>query len=176
MNATILGLTPDVDRGAVRLDRRVLGDRGIPRPADQDVLVGDINAAAFSVSVNVDADILGYDEALSVGRRALPAEVREGHDSLRESGKTLLFVSHDPNAVNRLCSTAILLERGRLLVHASPRDTMNIYSKLLADDAGGGGRGGHPAARGGKAADRRRSRRVRGELGDRRTRRAPHRR
>jgi hypothetical protein len=57
-------------------------------------------------------------------------------DRLRERGKTLLFVSHDGSAIKRLCSEALLLERGRLLLRASPNDTMNIYSKLIADERG----------------------------------------
>jgi hypothetical protein len=57
-------------------------------------------------------------------------------DRLRENGKTLLFVSHDGGSIKRLCSEAILLERGRLLVRAAPNDTMNIYSKLIADERG----------------------------------------
>jgi hypothetical protein len=57
-------------------------------------------------------------------------------DRLRENGKTLLFVSHDGGSIKRLCSEAILLERGRMLVRAAPNDTMNIYSKLIADERG----------------------------------------
>jgi lipopolysaccharide transport system ATP-binding protein len=91
---------------------------------------------AFSVAINVDADIIVVDEALAVGDARFQLKCAKAMDRLREIGKTLLFVSHDGGSVKRLCSEAILLERGRLLVRAAPNDTMNIYSKLIADERG----------------------------------------
>jgi hypothetical protein len=91
---------------------------------------------AFAVSVNVDADVIVIDEALSVGDARFQLKCAKAMDRLRESGKTLLFVSHDGGAVKRLCSEALLLERGRLLLRAAPNDTLNVYSKLIADERG----------------------------------------
>lgn len=112
---------------------------------------------AFAVSVNVDADVIVIDEALGVGDARFQLKCAKAMDRLRDSGRTLLFVSHDGGAVKRLCSEALLLERGRLLVRASPNDTLNIYSKLIADDRGAEAVAGDilalkEAARGGRPA------------------------
>ncbi len=136
MNATILGLT------AREIEERfdaIVAFSEIEEFLDQPIKTyssGMIVRLAFSVSVNVDADIIVIDEALSVGDARFQLKCAKAMDRLREDGKTLLFVSHDGGSVKRLCSEAILLERGRLLVRASPNDTMNIYSKLLSDERG----------------------------------------
>lgn len=136
MNASILGLS------AREIEERfdaIVAFSEIEEFLDQPIKTyssGMIVRLAFSVSVNVDADVIVIDEALSVGDARFQLKCAKAMDRLRESGKTLLFVSHDGNAIKRLCSEAILLERGRMLVRAAPNDTMNIYSKLLADERG----------------------------------------
>ncbi len=136
MNATILGLT------AREIEERfdaIVAFSEIEEFLDQPIKTyssGMIVRLAFSVSVNVDADIIVIDEALSVGDARFQLKCAKAMDRLRESGKTLLFVSHDGNSIKRLCSEAILLERGRMLLRASPNDTMNIYSKLISDERG----------------------------------------
>ncbi len=136
MNATILGLT------ARQIDERfdaIVAFSEIGEFLDRPIKTyssGMVVRLAFSVSVNVDADILVIDEALSVGDARFQLKCAKAMDRLRESGKTLLFVSHDGNAIKRLCTEAILLERGRQLVRASPNDTLNIYGKMLADERG----------------------------------------
>jgi ABC-type polysaccharide/polyol phosphate transport system ATPase subunit len=91
---------------------------------------------AFAVAVNVDADVIVIDEALAVGDARFQLKCAKAMDRLRDNGKTLLFVSHDGGAVKRLCSEAVLLEQGRMLLRASPNDTLNVYSKLIADERG----------------------------------------
>jgi ABC-type polysaccharide/polyol phosphate transport system ATPase subunit len=136
MNATILGL------GAREIEERfdaIVAFSEIAEFLDQPIKTyssGMIVRLAFSVAANVDADVIIIDEALSVGDARFQLKCAKAMDRLRDSGKTLLFVSHDGNAVKRLCSEAILLERGRMLVRAAPNDTLNIYSKLIADDTG----------------------------------------
>lgn len=70
---------------------------------------------AFSVATVVRPDVLIVDEALAVGDRffahACMARIREFIDQ----GTSLLFVSHDTNAVKSLCRQALLLEKGRVL-------------------------------------------------------------
>jgi ABC-type polysaccharide/polyol phosphate transport system ATPase subunit len=136
MNATILGLTQrEIEE---RFDA-IVAFSEIAEFLEQPIKTyssGMVVRLAFAVAVNVDADIVVIDEALSVGDARFQLKCSKAMDRLRESGKTLLFVSHDGGAIKRLCSEALLLERGRLLVRASPNDTMNIYSKLIADERG----------------------------------------
>jgi len=136
MNATILGLS------AKEIEERfddIVAFSEIPEFLDQPIKTyssGMTLRLAFAVAVNVDADIIVIDEALAVGDARFQLKCAKAMDRLRANGKTLLFVSHDGGSIKRLCSEAILLERGRLLVRAAPNDTMNIYSKLLADERG----------------------------------------
>lgn len=88
---------------------------------------------AFSVVTAVRPEILIIDEALSVG------DAYFGHKSMarirefRKQGTTLLFVSHDPGAVQSLCDRAVLLERGRLLMDGDPREVMDYYNALISE-------------------------------------------
>ena len=91
---------------------------------------------AFAVAINVDAEVLVVDEALAVGDARFQLKCAKAMDRLRDAGKTLLFVSHDPGAVKRLCSEAILLDGGRMLLRAAPNSVLNVYSKLLSSDRG----------------------------------------
>ncbi len=68
---------------------------------------------AFSVIAHVDADILVIDEALAVGDVFFTQKCSRFLKAFREQG-TLLFVSHDMEAVKALCDRALLLDRGRL--------------------------------------------------------------
>jgi len=88
---------------------------------------------AFAVAAHVDADVLIIDEALGVGDARFQLKCARAIDRFLAAGVTLLFVSHDPSSVKRLCSQAILLEQGRMVFSGRPNDVINLYSKLLAD-------------------------------------------
>jgi len=136
MNATILGLSGEeiAERYGAIVAFSEIGDF-LEQPI-RTYSSGMIVRLAFAVAVNVDADVIVIDEALAVGDAHFQLKCAKAMDRLRDSGKTLLFVSHDGNAIKRLCSTAVLLERGRMLVGAAPNDVLNVYSKLIADDRG----------------------------------------
>src|SRR5258708_1203046 len=88
---------------------------------------------AFAVAAHVDAEVLIIDEALGVGDARFQLKCARAIDRFLTDGVTLLFVSHDPSSVKRLCSQAILLEQGHLVYAGLPNDVINLYSKLLAD-------------------------------------------
>ncbi len=69
---------------------------------------------AFAVAVNVDPDILIIDEALAVGDMTFQKKCMEKIDNFKESGKTIIFCSHDMHAVNALCDRAIWLKDGMI--------------------------------------------------------------
>ena len=73
---------------------------------------------AFSVAIQVDADILLIDEVLAVGDAAFQQKCFDVFNDLRDQGKTIVFVTHDMGALQRFCHRALLLERGRSV---SPR-------------------------------------------------------
>lgn len=86
---------------------------------------------AFSVAVNVDPQILIVDEALAVGDIFFQQKCFGKMRQLKESGRNLLFVSHDSSAVYKLCNRAVLLENGRLILDSKPRQVIDLYEARL---------------------------------------------
>lgn len=85
---------------------------------------------AFSVVVNVDADILIVDEALSVGDMFFQAKCFEKLNQLKQNGVTLLFVSHSIETVKALCNKCIVLKNGVKEYEGEPMKAADIYSKI----------------------------------------------
>lgn len=91
---------------------------------------------AFAVSSHVNPDILLLDEVLAVGDEAFQRKCLGRIFEFRRGGGTLVFVSHDPGAVERVCDRAILLEAGGLLEDGRPVDVLSEYHRRLAHEAG----------------------------------------
>lgn len=90
---------------------------------------------AFSIATTVDPDILIVDEALSVGDMFFQAKSAARMRDLINKGATLLFVSHDTNAVKSLCDRAILLQNGKMTDDGASEDVLEKYFSLnVADD------------------------------------------
>jgi ABC-type polysaccharide/polyol phosphate transport system ATPase subunit len=85
----------------------------------------------FAVAVNVEADILVLDEALSAGDAAFKKKALQRMYDLRDSGTTVLFVSHSIGMVKRFCTEAILLHKGRLVTSGEPAEVVDRYRELL---------------------------------------------
>ena len=77
---------------------------------------------AFSVATSVRPDILIIDEALSVGDVAFQRKCYQRIEAFRAEGTTLLFVSHDIEAVKRLCTQALFLDAGRVASQGPARE------------------------------------------------------
>lgn len=90
---------------------------------------------AFSVAVNVDPKILIVDEALAVGDIFFQQKCFGKMRQLKESGRNLLFVSHDSSAIYKLCSRAVLLESGRLILDSQPRQVIDLYEAKILKEA-----------------------------------------
>lgn len=86
---------------------------------------------AFATVAHVDADILIIDEALAVGDEKFQRRCYEHLDQLHQRGCTILFVSHDADAVERICDRAILLDEGRLVAHDRPAQVLEEYRRRL---------------------------------------------
>jgi lipopolysaccharide transport system ATP-binding protein len=89
---------------------------------------------AFSVAAHLESDILVLDEILAVGDAAFQAKCLGRMNSLAASGRTVLFVSHQMNAIRTFCSRAIHLSGGRLLADGPPSAVIAGY---LANVSGG---------------------------------------
>lgn len=136
LNAAILGLTP-AEIGA-KFDA-IVAYSGVEEFIDQPVRTyssGMTLRLAFAVCVHVDADIIIIDEALAVGDARFQFKCHATLEQMQAEGRTIIFVSHDTNAVKRMCRTALLLERGQVLLQGSPNDVTNIYTKLITSPHG----------------------------------------
>jgi ABC-type polysaccharide/polyol phosphate transport system ATPase subunit len=92
---------------------------------------------AFSVAIQVDAEVLLIDEVLAVGDAAFQQKCFDVFNEMRDAGRTILFVTHDMGTVNRFCHRAMLLERGELLAVGEPRDVAARYLELNFPAEGG---------------------------------------
>jgi hypothetical protein len=86
---------------------------------------------AFAVAVNVDPDILLVDEALAVGDLVFQHRCTNKMRQFREQGKTIVFVTHDLQAVTRFCDRAVLIDQGKKLLDASPDEVVQKYQALM---------------------------------------------
>jgi ABC-type polysaccharide/polyol phosphate transport system ATPase subunit len=85
---------------------------------------------AFSVAIQVDADILLIDEILAVGDAAFQQKCFDVFNDLRNKGKTIVFVTHDMGSMQRFCHRAMLLERGETVCIGEPREIADRYLEL----------------------------------------------
>lgn len=88
---------------------------------------------AFAVATAYRPEVLIIDEALSVGDAYFQHKSFDRIKQFRESGTSLLFVSHDKGAVLALCDRAILLEKGHVLKDAQPEEVTDYYNALIAE-------------------------------------------
>ncbi len=134
MNGVILGLSEE------EIGRRfddIVAFADIGDFIDQPIKTyssGMIMRLAFSVSVNVEPDILIVDEALSVGDAAFQYKCMDCLERLTRSGTTLLFVSHDINAVKAFCDHVVYLAKGEVKAAGSASDMAELYMLDLKDE------------------------------------------
>jgi ABC-type polysaccharide/polyol phosphate transport system ATPase subunit len=88
----------------------------------------------FALAVNLDPDILLVDEVLAVGDEAFQRKCEEQINRFRAQGKTIVFVSHSPEAVKAICNRACLLDNGKLLFLGKADEVMQRYHALLSGD------------------------------------------
>ena len=85
---------------------------------------------AFSVAIQVDADILLIDEVLAVGDAGFQQKCFDVFSRMRDEGRTIVFVTHDMSAVNRFCHRAMLLERGEVVALGGPAQVADKYLEV----------------------------------------------
>lgn len=88
---------------------------------------------AFAISSHVNPDVLLLDEVLAVGDEAFQRKCYGRIFEFRRAGGTLVFVSHDPGAVERVCDRAILLEGGEMVAAGPTEDVLRTYHRHLAE-------------------------------------------
>ena len=109
----------------------------------------------FAIAAFLDADILLLDEVFAVGDEAFQRKCFGRIFSFKEQGGTIVFVSHDAAAVERLCERSVFLDAGEVAFDGPTREAVTRYRRALADDANPAERGVRPARVGvGRGDDR----------------------
>ncbi len=86
---------------------------------------------AFAVAINVNPDVLIVDEALAVGDYRFQAKCYNKFEELKRNGKTILFVTHDVDAVRRFCSRAIWIDCGKIVMDGDVNEVTSKYMEFI---------------------------------------------
>ena len=131
-NASIFGLTKkEIDK---RLDK-IIEFSELQNFIDNPVRTyssGMYMRLAFSVAINVDAEILLIDEILSVGDQHFQEKCFKKIEELKAEGKTIVFVTHGMGAVKRFCTRAVWLHQGEIKMDGKTDEVIDEYIKVTA--------------------------------------------
>jgi len=86
---------------------------------------------AFATAINVDPDILVVDEALAVGDEAFRRKCYARIEEIQARGGTILFVSHSAATIVQVCSRAVLIDAGELILEGTPKTVVGQYQRLV---------------------------------------------
>lgn len=90
---------------------------------------------AFSVATRAKADILLIDEVLAVGDADFQRKCFNYFRSLKKSGTTVIFVSHDMDAIREYCDRAILIEKSEIIEAGDTDKVAQKYTKLFSESS-----------------------------------------
>ena len=85
---------------------------------------------AFSVAINVDAEILLIDEILAVGDQHFQDKCFAKLQELKKSDKTIVIVSHSLNSIKKLCDRAVWLHEGQIREDGQTNKVIEDYLKV----------------------------------------------
>jgi len=131
LNGTMLGMTPmEIQRceGAI-VEFSEIGEF-IDTPVKH-YSSGMFMRLAFSVAAHLDAEIMLVDEVLAVGDAAFQDKCKLKIREIALSGRTILFTSHDMEAVSRICGAAIVLDHGRVVYQGAVDGAIGQYRALV---------------------------------------------
>ncbi|HEY2074613.1 MAG TPA: ABC transporter ATP-binding protein [Gaiellaceae bacterium] len=88
----------------------------------------------FAIASHIEADVLLLDEVFAVGDEAFQRKCFGKIFEFKQRGGTIVFVSHDAGAVERLCDRAVLLSEGRVAFDGPTHEAVVAYRRLLAGE------------------------------------------
>ena len=86
---------------------------------------------AFSTALEINPDIILVDEVLSVGDYAFQKKSAAVFQKIRESGKAIIFVSHDFKQLEEFCDRIILLDNGTIVKSGNPAEVIQSYISMM---------------------------------------------
>ena len=87
---------------------------------------------AFALAINVEPEILIVDEALSVGDVFFQSKCYRRMDEIRQSGTSILMVTHDMGSIIKYCDRVVLLNKGEFIAEGPAGRVVDMYKKILA--------------------------------------------
>lgn len=90
---------------------------------------------AFAIAIHAEPKCFLVDEALSVGDGYFQQKCMRKIKQFREAGGSLVFVSHDLNAVKLICDRVVVLDQGEIVAEGDAETAVNIYNRILAREA-----------------------------------------
>jgi lipopolysaccharide transport system ATP-binding protein len=88
----------------------------------------------FAIAAHLEPEILVVDEVLAVGDANFQAKCLGKMQDVASAGRTVLFVSHNMDAIRTLCSRAVLLQSGRIIDDGRSPDVIGLYYRLLRNE------------------------------------------
>lgn len=138
LNASIYGL----DRAAIEaVYPQVVAYSGLEHFMDtplKNYSSGMYMRLGFAIAANLDPDILLLDEIFAVGDADFQRQCMETLVRYRSEGKTILFVSHSPDAIRAICDRVVVLERGSIRFDGGVHEGLAAYDALVAERAAAG--------------------------------------
>ena len=93
---------------------------------------GMVMRLAFSIAMHARPDCFLIDEALSVGDAHFQQKCMRHIKKFKQQGGSIIFVSHDLNAVKMICDHTIVLDKGHIVAQGSPDYGVNHYNRIMA--------------------------------------------
>lgn len=91
----------------------------------------------FSIAAHLDADVMLIDEILAVGDESFQRKCLARVSERMEAGATMVLVSHDPSAIERVCRRVVVLDDGRVAYDGAVAEGLMAYHRLLGVEEGG---------------------------------------
>lgn len=92
---------------------------------------------AFSVAAHLEPEILLIDEVLAVGDVGFQKKSLGKMENVSQQGRTVIFVSHNMNALQRLCPQSVLLSRGKLVIQDKTSNVIEQYLTAVSSESVG---------------------------------------
>ena len=131
----LLGLTDEYIRS---IEERIIAFAELGDYIDQPVRTyssGMKMRLGFAVNINTDPEILVVDEALSVGDARFKRKCKDAIGEIIKKGTTVLYVSHSPADVRKICTRAIYLVKGQVVFDGDVEEALTIYEQQNAGKA-----------------------------------------
>ena len=131
LNGSILGMSR---KEVTRKLEAIIEFSGVRKFIDQPVKnysSGMYVRLGFSVAIHVEPEILVVDEILAVGDAAFQAKCRQKFVELRESGKTVIMVTHSMKNIRDMCDQAAWIDQGKLVTVGDAKSVIDAYTKSV---------------------------------------------